>query len=221
MKLLGAAIALIGIGCGQASPPAAEPFVVELRAAAGDGSPLEGVALALGDGTASSSDARGRAVLMVSAADGTLVRLRATCPAGYDLEAEIPALRLKRTRSIAAKTEQAIPVEVRCERAVHDVVVVVKAERGTRLPVLIDGKALATTDDQGIAHLLVQRARTQTTLQVGLDTSARGALKPVSPTRTFELNGDAVVIFEQPFALTPQFLPRSSRPHRHIPVRVD
>jgi hypothetical protein len=131
-------------------------------------------------------------------------------------------VRLTRTRSIDAKGAQALPVEVRCERRLSDVVVVVKAERGARLPVLIDGKPVTTTDDDGIGHVLLQRSRAERKVEVALDTTGRTSLKPVSPTRTYEIGGsDAVILFEPSFTLTQPAVARPAGPRRHIPIRVD
>jgi hypothetical protein len=90
------------------------------------------------------------------------------------------------------------------------------------LPVLIDGKPVTATDDDGIAHVLLRRSRAEAKVDVALDTTGRASLKPVNPARTYEINGrDAVVLFEQAFVTTPSTVTRAAAPRRHIPVRVD
>ncbi|HXK18460.1 MAG TPA: hypothetical protein VNG33_11690, partial [Polyangiaceae bacterium] len=109
-----------------------------------------------------------------------------------------------------------------CQKRLSDVVVIVHADHGDSLPVLVDGKPVGVTDGDGVAHLLLRRPRSDKSLQLGLDTTNRTTLKPVNPSRTYQLSGrDAVVLFEPSFAVTAPFVARSSAPRRHIPVRVD
>jgi hypothetical protein len=203
--------------------PAPAPFKVELRAFNDEGAPLAGVAFSFDKKPAVLTGADGRVVQTVAGDEGASLSVNVICPANYDPPPQHPMVRLTRTRSIDARaTAHTLPVEVRCERKQSDVVVVVKAERGGRLPVLIDGKPVATTDDDGLAHVLLRRARSEKTLQVSLDTGFRTALKPVSPARTYDLHGrDAVVYFEQTFVTATPTMARSTTPRRHIPVRVD
>jgi hypothetical protein len=225
MSKVGRLVVVAGLtllfGCSSKQPEPA-PFTIELRALNGEGAPLAGVAFSLGKKTAGVTGTDGRVVQKVTGDEGSSLRVGVTCPASHDPPPELPVVRLTRTRSIDARAAQALPVEVRCERRQSDIVVVVKAERGPRLPVLIDGKPVTTTDDDGLAHVLLRRARAEKTLQVSLDTGGRTALRPVSPGRTYELDGrDAVVLFEQAFVTTTPAMARSTAPRRHIPVRVD
>lgn len=211
--------ALLGCSSGK---PAPVPFTIELRALTDDGAPLAGVAVSLGKKAAALTGVEGRVVQKVTGDEGSMLRVGVTCPVDYDPPAQLPAIRLTRTRTIDAREAQPLPVQVRCERRQSDIVVVVKADRGSRLPVLIDGKPVTTTDDDGLAHVLLRRSRTEKKLDVALDTVGHATLKPVNPARTYDLNGrDAVILFEQTFAATPPAVARATAPRRHIPVRVD
>ncbi len=214
---------LLGQLACSSPPPEAPPFTVELRASSAEGKPLAGVAFSIGTKSAGTTGEDGRVVRQVVGQEGSSLRVSATCPPEYEPAGQLPPLRLTRTRSIDAHKAQTLPVEVRCQRRVSDIVVVVKAERGGRLPVLVDGKQVTTTNDDGIAHVLLERTRSDKKLEVGLDTSGRGALKPVSPTRTYELAGrDSLVLFEQAFTLKPAPVARAAAPpRRRIPIRVD
>jgi hypothetical protein len=211
--------ALLGCSSGKPTPV---PFTIELRALTGDGAPLAGVAFSLGKKASGLTGADGRVVQKVAGDEGNTLRVGVTCPPDYDPPSQLPVVRLTRTRTIDAREAQALPVEVRCERRQSDIVVVVKADRGGRLPVLIDGKPVTTTDDDGLAHVLLRRARTDKKLDVALDTAGHATLKPVNPARTYDLSGrDAVILFEQTFAANPPVVARAMTPRRHIPVRVD
>lgn len=220
MKVFVSIALLASIGCSkQQEPP---PFTVELRASTEDGTPLPGAAFTLGSKAAGTTTADGRVVRQVTGEEGTTLRVGVACPPDFDPPPQLPVVRLTRTRSIDARQAQPLPVEVRCERRLNDVVVVVKAERGARLPVLIDGKPVTSTDDDGVAHVLLRRSRAEKRLDVALDTSGRASLKPINPARTYETNGrDAVVLFEQTFVTAPSAVARAAPSRRHVPVRVD
>jgi hypothetical protein len=221
VELVAAAGLAVLLGC-SSGKPAPVPFTIELRALSDDGAPLAGVAFSLGKKTAGLTGTEGRVVQKVAGDEGSTLRVGVTCPVDYDPPGQLPVVRLTRTRTIDAREAQPLPVEVRCERRQSDIVVVVRADRGSRLPVLIDGKLVTTTDDDGLAHVLVRRARTEKKLDVALDTTGRASLKPVNPARTYDISGrDAVILFEQTFVATPPAVARAVAPRRHIPVRVD
>jgi hypothetical protein len=209
------------VACASSKPPS-QPYRVELRAVTADGLPLAGVELSLNDKGAGTTGADGRLLRNVSGAEGVSLRVGAKCPAEFEPPAELPVVRLTRTKSIDAAKAQPLTAEVRCAPTHRDVVVVVKAERGPRLPVLIDGKAVATTDDDGTAHVLLRRPPLENKVEVSLDTTSQTSLKPVSPSRTYELGGrDALVLFEQSFSVPTPKASRTTPVRRHIPIRVD
>jgi hypothetical protein len=209
------------LACASSKAPSL-PYRVELRAVTADGMPLAGVELSLNDKGAGTTGADGRLLRNVAGAEGTALRVAAKCPAELEPPAELPVLRLARTKSIDAAKARPITAEVRCSPTHRDVVVVVKAERGPRLPVLIDGKAVATTDDDGTAHVLLRRPPLDGKVEVSLDTTSQASLKPVSPSRTYTLGvRDALVLFEQSFTVPAPKAPRTTPARRHIPIRVD
>jgi hypothetical protein len=220
-SLLLSLLAVVNAACATQKPPP-EPYRVELRAAASDGRPLAGVELSINDKVAGTTGVDGRLLRDVTGAEGTLLRIGAKCPPDSEPQSELPSLRLARTKSISASRSQPLTAEVRCSPTHRDVVVVIKAERGPRLPVLIDGKAVATTDDDGTAHVMLRRAAGEGKVEVALDTASQASLKPVSPSRTYDLAGrDAVVLFEQSFSTSAPTVTKSAPVRRHIPIRVD
>jgi hypothetical protein len=210
--------------CSQAHPvdPSPSTFQLEARATTDESSPLAGVALAMDGLPLGTTDGGGRLASNIHGSEGSSVMVTATCPSDFETPEQPAPLKLSRTRAIDGRLAQPLIIEVHCRRQLSDVVIVVRAERGEHLPVLVDGKALATTDDEGVAHLLLRRQRADRAVQLGLDTSNRPTLKPVNPTRTYELHGrDSLVFFEPSFAASKPQAARSMAPHRRIPIRVD
>lgn len=221
-SLLISLLALASVACATKKLPP-EPYRVELRASTSDGAPLPGVEISINGKGAGTTGADGRLLRDVTGAEGTLLRVAAKCPPDSEPQSELPALRLARTKSLGASKSQPLTAEVRCSPTHRDVVVVVKADRGARLPVLIDGKPVATTDDDGVAHVMLRRAAGEQKVEVSLNTASQAGLKPVSPSRTYDLAGrDAVVVlFEQSFSTVAAKVSKTAPVRRHVPVRVD
>lgn len=225
MKRLTCCLASFGLlvfsGCAAKEAPVPR-FAVALHAATEEGVPLAGVAFSIGKESVGATGENGQLNLALPGIEGTSVAVSAVCPEGFEAPPTLPALRLTKTRSLEGHAPQAIPFQVRCRKELVDLVVVVKAERGNRLPVLVDGKPVTMTDDDGIAHVLLRRSRSDGTLQVSLDTTGHPALKPLNPIRTFETHEqDAIVLFEQAFTSVRQAAPRVATPRRHVPVRIN
>jgi len=208
-------------GCSSGTAPGAPTFAVELRASSQDGQPLAGVSFTIDQRVVGLTRADGRLVHAVRGTEGGLAKLVVACPAEFEPPPQPAPLRLTRTRAIDGEATQPLTVDVRCQKRLRDVVLIVHAERGDHLPVLVDGKPVGTTDDDGIAHVLLRRPREDKSVQLGVDTTSRPALKPVSPSRSYQLTGqDAVVLFEPSFVVAVAPAARIAAPRRHIPVRV-
>lgn len=210
------------VACSPAPASKVPSFSVELRATSQDGMPLAGVAFAIGGHAVGVTNTNGRLAHAVQGQEGSALKVAVTCPADFEPPTQPTPLRLTRTRTIEDQAAQPLTVDVRCQKRLSDIVLIVHAEHGERLPVLVDGKPVGTTDSEGVAHVLLRRPRGDKSVQLGLDTTGRTALKPLNPSRTYQLNGrDAVVLFEPSFVVTAPFVARSSAPRRRIPVRVD
>ena len=203
-------------------PDEASRFALELRAVTEEGTPLARVGVAADGQQLGFSSDDGRLARDLHGVEGSSVRVSVTCPPEYEQPEQPPPLRLTRTRSVGTQAAQPLTIDVRCQKHLSTIALVVRAERGERLPILVDGKPIATTDDDGVAHVLLRRPRGEKAVQLGVDTSSRSALKPVNPTRSYELHGrDAIVLFEPSFVVNKPQGPRFSAPRRRIPVRVD
>jgi hypothetical protein len=146
-------------------------------------------------------------------------------PHGDDVSGRVCSpVRLTRSRRVGADPSDvaAISFQAVCTRQIRDVVLVVHAEHGETLPVLVDGKAVSSTDTDGVSHVLLHFDRDVRSFGVVLDTSARRDLRPQNPSRNFDLTGrDAIVLFEPTLAPASRVVARQAVPVRHIPHRVD
>ena len=206
MKAFGIGLVALGCwsGCSPVASATATSFAVELRAVEQDGAPLSGVSFTLDRNAVGTTDAEGRLIRQVHGKEGSTIKVSAECPVDFETPEQPQPLHLTRTRAVTTSAAQPLTLEVRCQKRLSDIVVIVRAERGQQLPVLLDGKPVATTDDDGVAHVLLRRPRTDKSVQLGIDTTSRPRLRPVSPSRSYELHHrDAVVVFEPSFMLAP------------------
>lgn len=218
--LLVTCVAMSSPACGTPPSPE-ETFTLELRGVGDEGAPLAGVSF-FGPASWGVTGNDGRLNHRIAAPDATAIAITATCPPDYKDAPRLAPVRLTKTRRVDDHSAQAIPVEVRCERRESDLFIVVRAAGGGRLPVVVDGRRLVSTDDDGVAHMLLRRPRASGKVEVSLDTSSRPELKPLSPSRTYQLgSGDTVLFVEQGFVAPPQLLARRASPRRRVPVRVD
>ena len=221
---ISAVLALLA-GCGPKSATSHEQrFDIVFRTATDDGDALAGVALRAGDRLLGVTDASGALRVSLNGAEGQVLPVTVTCPRGFAPSATVPQLRLARSRLVGESLGKAsqISFPAVCSRESRDVVVLVHAEHGDALPVLIDGRSLATTDANGVAHVLVDFDRDVRSFEVRLDTTERRDIKPANPSRTFELTGqDAIIIFEQSMTIAPKVFMKKAQPVRQIPYRID
>jgi len=223
-------LAVVLGACGskpEARGDAAQAFKVALKGATEGESPLSGVIFSVDDRPLGATDTAGVLTTEFNGSAGQVVELRGTCPQGYETSEALVTLRLAHTRPLSgsAGAEEPLSAKITCTRKLSEVAVVVHAEGGSGLPVIVDGVARATTDEAGNAHVLLALDRTVPSVRVGIDTTSNASLMPQHPSRTFELHGkDAVLIFDQ--TLTARARPRVAAPaarkpaSRHIPQRL-
>lgn len=221
-------IALLALGlltgCGPSTTTTREQlFDIVFRATTDDGDALGGVALRTGDRLLGVTDSNGALGVSLNAAEGQAVPVTVICPAGFAPPDALPPLRLAHSR-LLEHPRQASPISfpATCTRESREVIVLVHAEHGDVLPVLVDGKPVGATDANGVAHVLLEFGRDVRSFEVRLDTTQQHDLKPANPSRTVELTGrDAIVLFEQNLSIAPKFAARKAPPSRHIPYRID
>jgi hypothetical protein len=195
-------------------------FELSLRATSDDATPLSNVAFETGKSKLGATDASGALTVRLRGVEGQTLPITFTCPAGYEPEGGARSLRLTHTRGVTEGSSQPLTIDTTCVRKLRQVVVVVRSENATDLPILVDGKTTAVAAD-GTAHLLLELDRDVRAVTVALDTSTQPKLRPQNPSRTFDLHGkDAVLVMAQSFTSTKPRPHGTSLPQRHIPYRI-
>lgn len=198
-------------------------FRVALQAVSATEAPLPGVAFEMDGAPVGITNQAGMLVTRVRGTAGQTLAVRATCPAGYEGSGTQP-LRLAHTRALGSEAAEALSVRAACVKKLAQLAIVIHAPQGTKLPVMVDGAALGTTDEAGSAHFLLSIERTVPTVRVSLDTTGSRLLMPQHPSRTFELHGeDAILVFDQTFSVRRRTkdIASSKVPARRIPQRLD
>lgn len=210
--------------CGSqaAARPPADAFEVELRARNDDAAPLAGVAWIHGGQRLGETGADGALHLTLRGREGQTMQTAVECPIGYEAPDTVPLIRLSHTRRVSDKQPQPVVAEAVCTRTARELALVVHAEHGAALPVLVEGKPAGTTDADGNAHVLLRVDRAVQKLNVAVDTSAHADLIPKSPLRSFELDGrDGVLVFTENFSAVPVARPRIQARPKYVPYRVN
>ena len=193
----------------SAAPVPSSDFPISIVARNEGKSPVADVAVFMGKQQLGKSDATGNARFALHGAEGDSVALSVKCPAEYASPERPVSIGLRHlgNGSTAAR------FEVECFSLVHQVVVGVRAENGPRLPILRLKSVVGQTDDQGIAHVLLQASANEQ-IALTLDTSKNSNLLPQSPTLDFVTrDSDELVLVTQKFTVK-QAAPRRvvSRP---------
>lgn len=188
-----AALALVSCGGER------EAFRVAVHAML-DGAPIGGVEISEGGVRLGETGADGMLRLAADRPEGTRIELSARCPEGHRARPAQLEARLRRLESTNGSGEPpSLTFEVRCERRVRDVVVVVDAGIAG-LEVLIDGRVIDATDAAGLAHLTLQQPPGQRFV-VSLDTSSHPELAPPDPEQRFTVSSrDEVFYWARPLS---------------------
>lgn len=208
------------VGCG---PQVADEnrFDVEIRATTDDDLPLQAVKVTAGKLALGATNASGSFRVRLAGAEGQTLPVAVACPEGFAFIGAPAELRLSKTRRVHQTRPEPVLLSITCTRELRDVVVVVQSKGGAALPVLLDGQAQGMTDEDGTAHVLLQRHRAAEKLSVTLDTSRSPGLRPQSPTQVFELHGrDAILVVDQAFTETRVSRRPNTTPARHIPYKI-
>lgn len=211
--------------CGEEPPPPLHH--VTFQAYEDPGVPLAGVGLAVDGRELGRTDAAGELEVDLRGEDGSTLPVRVTCPPGHRPTDDALQLKLRRFQRLdPEQAEQGIEVRVQCPPAERTAVVVVRAERGHDLPVRVEGRPVAHTNEKGVAHL-VRSGPPGSSFEVVLDTEDRPRLKPKSPSRRFVLEDrDQILLLEQDFVEDEPKRRRRRRrkpkpPPRKLPERIN
>lgn len=212
---------LAGACSEEAPPPPRYPFTFT---ATSDGDPLEDVTVTVNDSPVGSTNAEGQLVRDLTGPEGAPVSVNAQCPEGHRSPDQAQVHTLRRVVSLdPAAQARGIQVSFDCPPEHREAVVIVRTHDQTDLPVYVDGREVARTDESGIAHVHMPSMAPQTSFQVRLATAAvNDRLRPSEPTQTFTVpDHDQVFVFDQRFEEErPRRRRRRRRRREPPPVRL-
>ncbi len=210
-------------GCSKTPKvPVVTEFKVEVHAESDDGNALKDVQVNASHHLLGRTNNAGQLSFPLFGIEGQSVSIDWVCPEGTVTLEQTRSIRLAHTKSVALGAKQPLKIDAICPRRSREVVVVVHADQGGSIPVLIDGKIATVTSSDGFAEVLLNVDRSIQSIAVGLDTSSRPNLKPKSPNRRYDIStSDSILIFDQKFNVLPPVRAIARKEARHIPYRID
>jgi hypothetical protein len=201
------------------APLAPEQRLYELRVRVDSdpGEGLAGVPLLYGSSKVGVTGHDGSVLVKLAGREGQRAPLAAQCPDTHIAPAE-PSVVVLRTYLQGHVPE----LSIRCPPRSRKLAVVVKAKHGEDLPLLHRGKPIGRTDDQGIAHLLLEGPPGEA-FEVTLDTSDRPRLHPQNPGGRFVIAArDEAFLFDPELTVEAPPVVKKKKRHResHLPQRI-
>jgi hypothetical protein len=182
-----------GSGC---RPPPAPPSRVLIRVLDEAKTPIHGAEIASQSEVIAKTNDDGRAEVAVAGKEGESFRLEVRCPKLY----KSPNTPLE-IRRLDNGVSQAPEYVARCSRLRHSLVVAIKTEGGSNMPILHLGREVARTDQDGSAHVLIE-GEVHERVDLTIDTSdpKNAKIHPQNPVASFEItNQDELKVFQQKF----------------------
>jgi hypothetical protein len=191
-------IALFALAAAAACAPEPQRTKFSVTFTVNPAEPLAGVSVSLDGGKMLGTTGKDGALrVTLSGREGTTVPFRVRCPDGYRQPASMPILTLRRFKGLDPAAA-GIKVTIECPPAERLAALVVKAGH-SGLPVLAQGREVARTDADGVAHALMSMPP-NTTFRVVIDTSQKEDLRPQSPATTFTVaDADDIFFVDQRF----------------------
>jgi hypothetical protein len=237
----GAALVALALSTACAEPEPPPLHTITFTAFADPGEALPGVVItgqAAGQPAPQplgTTDASGSLRVNLRAPYGTQIAITATCPPGHRPPQFVPSIALHPVRSLdPAVASRGIEHSVQCLPEQRDAVVIVRATGAPQvagIPILLDGREVARTDEAGVAHIAVSKAPSSSFRLELAAASISPHLQPQQPAHDFTVPDEDVFLqFEQTFTFAPPPPPRRrvvrratptlAIPRRTAPVRV-
>jgi len=193
-------VALVLVACGVDHEPVR--VEVAIHTESDPGVPLAGVEVSAAGSPIGVSDASGVLQASLSGERGANVALRASCPADHR-EGRVDASVALRPVFDATGAPRRLDVTLGCPPSARSGVVVIRAGGDAPragLPVLLDGREVATTDASGVAHVPVRMAPGEA-FEVELVTATIApTLRPSNPVTRFSFRDqDEIFALDQSF----------------------
>ncbi len=200
-----------------------EPFRLMFASESDPGQPLGGVRVTVDDAPIGETAANGFLEVSLDEKPGTRLVLGANCPDGYQQARLVPTLTLRRLRSLASGPDAGqLRVPITCAPTHRTAALVVRAEGRAGVPIVVNGRELARTDKNGVAHVAI-RSLPYDNLRVVLDTRTFPSLMPQDPELSFQIGeSDEIFIFDQAFIDKPvrKPLPRKLKAKPTRPQKI-
>ncbi|MEM7449628.1 MAG: hypothetical protein AAF355_15440 [Myxococcota bacterium] len=204
-------LAVLATGCGNSDrPKSVKTFALAISVSTGE-RPVAGTSIFVRGHERGVSGTDGKVRLIIGGREGEQLDLDIRCPQGFELVGSYSTL-LEHPWSLSgdpidSSPEDMIPIDVVCSPIHRYGVLVVHAHGRSGVPVVVDGVAQSVTNQDGVAHIHLERAA-NTRIGVVLDTSSMSDLRPQNPSRAYVMGlEDSIFVFEQTFQ-QPIRLPR-------------
>jgi len=179
-----------------------EPVHLLVRVTDHRGLPLGGAGVIVDGAPPHATGEDGMVEIALSGPDGRLVDVELECP-GDPAPSGNPRqqITLRRLLPVVPGGRRFAAVEIGfvCVPARREHLLVIRAHGRSGLPVLVNGRAAAETGPSGAAHVVISRSPGEE-IEVVIDTSGDGSLRPRSPSRRLRLPEDPrIILFDQRF----------------------
>jgi hypothetical protein len=214
---MGAASALVfELGCSSLTPAPPPPQEVWVRVHSDPGRSLRDAFITYRGQKIASSGDDGVAKLKLQGHEGEVFEVSVVCPVGYTSPTKSIAITLHRLDDPTRTPE----FDAACPPATRSIVVAVRAENGSNLPIVYLGREIARTDGAGAATVLFNM-KPDEQFDLSLKTAGNDRLRPQNPVATFRVKEqDDIFTFDQKFALEPKPVVRHwARPTGPIQIR--
>lgn len=240
LALGGAATAALALSTACAEPEPPPLHVITFSAFADPGEALPGVQI-LGQAAGQpqpqslgTTDASGNLRVTLRAPYGTQIAITATCPPGHREPQMVNSIALHPVRSLdPSVAARGIEHSIQCLPVERDAVVIVRATGAPQvvgIPVLLDGREVARTDEAGVAHIPLRKTPSSSFRIELAAASISPYLQPQQPAHDFTVpDEDLFLQFDQTFTFEPPPPPRRrvrraqtrlAIPTRRAPIRV-
>jgi hypothetical protein len=209
------ALTLVLAAC---DPPQTQAvFPVTFGAVSDPGVSLGGVQLTANGAPIGETAEDGSLHVELTGPEGSVMQIGAQCPEGFRQPVTLPQLTLRRVVSLdPAVADRGLQVSIACPPMHRSGVIVVRAGReqpAAGVPVLLDGREVARTDESGAAHIPIEM-QPGAQFQVLLATAGL-PLRPTNPQLMFTFpDHDELFVFDQGFEVT-------EAPRRRVRPRVE
>jgi hypothetical protein len=203
------------VACQPVQP---KPYPIAVRVQSDPGVQLPGAKLWLRGATISETDEQGVAHASLQGAPGDVLLIDVACPEGY----KSPEMPLRVLLKPLGAGSQRPEFQVSCPPLFRHVVVAVRTQNASDLPVHYLGREIARTDRSGAAHAVLEASPGDTlALTLNTEEPRHKQLMPQNPElRVTVPERDEIIVFDQQFtAPKPKIKPKPKKPKPALPIR--